>query len=358
MENKRTIPENEKETITANELMDQQYLPRTAVVNHMLPAGTYILAGTPKIGKSFLMTQLCWCVSEGEPFLGFPTKKSTVLYLALEDTRERLQSRLDQMFGVDWNGEQFHLMFHTDCQGVDLVDKLRDFIFFHPDTRLIVIDTLQRVRESSGAVYSYGNDYREITLFKELTDVYDVALVLVHHTRKNTEDDNAFNQISGTNGLLGAADGAFLLHKDKEKLLLEQTGRDMPSQRYVLKFDSEQCRWEMLEFTDTASPKRAEHLHLMNIIDQIVGDKWIGTSSELLELVCQIDKDIKYKPNTLSRKLNCLTWDLKEDKGIVFWKDNRTSKIRGIQLLRLPQNDDNDANDDKNPSEEIPSLSS
>lgn len=83
----------EREPITAGELMDKQFLPKPVIVEGMLPTGTYILAGTPKIGKSFLMTQLCWSVAEGIPFLGLATRKSTVLYLALEDTQERLQSR-------------------------------------------------------------------------------------------------------------------------------------------------------------------------------------------------------------------------------------------------------------------------
>ena len=87
----------EREPITAGELMDKQFLPKPVIVEGMLPAGTYILAGTPKIGKSFLMTQLCWSVAEGIPFLGLATRKSTVLYLALEDTQERLQSRLARL---------------------------------------------------------------------------------------------------------------------------------------------------------------------------------------------------------------------------------------------------------------------
>ena len=69
----------EREPITAGELMDKQFLPKPVIVEGMLPAGTYILAGTPKIGKSFLMTQLCWSLAEGIPFLGLATRKSTVL---------------------------------------------------------------------------------------------------------------------------------------------------------------------------------------------------------------------------------------------------------------------------------------
>ena len=66
----------EREPITAGELMDKQFLPKPVIVEGMLPAGTYILAGTPKIGKSFLMTQLCWSVAEGIPFWPWKTPRS------------------------------------------------------------------------------------------------------------------------------------------------------------------------------------------------------------------------------------------------------------------------------------------
>ena len=81
---------NDLITITAGELMDRQFLPRHTVVENFLPAGTFILSGQPKIGKSFLMLMLCWCVSEGKPFLGFETRQSEVLYLTLEDTDARI----------------------------------------------------------------------------------------------------------------------------------------------------------------------------------------------------------------------------------------------------------------------------
>mgnify|MGYP004704099839 FL=1 len=250
----------EREPITAGELMDKQFLPKPVIVEGMLPAGTYILAGTPKIGKSFLMTQLCWSVAEGIPFLGLATRKSTVLYLALEDTQERLQSRLARMFGTDWAGSEFHLLFQIDQQGDVLIQQFQDFILEHPDTRLIVIDTLQRVRESDGSSYSYSHDYETILPLKTFADAYDIALIVVHHTRKNEGDDNLFNQISGTNGLLGAADGAFLLHQGKNDVLLEQTGRDVPNQRYVLRFDKSRCVWDLIRMEHTPLPEPPDPL--------------------------------------------------------------------------------------------------
>ena len=118
--------------ITAAELMDMQFLPRSTVVDGMLPAGCYILAGAPKVGKSFLMAQLCWCVATGTPFLGQPTHRSQVLYLSLEDTGERVQGRLIRMFGVEHQVGRLHLKFETDLRGRDLLAMLEGFFMDHP----------------------------------------------------------------------------------------------------------------------------------------------------------------------------------------------------------------------------------
>lgn len=87
--------------MTMPELMETRFRVRPAVIDGLLPVGTYLLAGAPKIGKSFLVLQMAYQVSMGEPFLGFSSRQGTVLYLALEDTYERLQKRLSQMTDSD-----------------------------------------------------------------------------------------------------------------------------------------------------------------------------------------------------------------------------------------------------------------
>ncbi len=150
--------------------------------------------------------------------------------------------------------------------GSELMESLHEFLFFNPNTRLIVIDTLQRIRENSSSSYSYAADYDEIKPFKEFTDIHNVALLLVHHTRKNTESTNALDQISGTNGLLGAADGGFILHRKDGQVLLEQTGRDLPSQRYVLRFDTAACLWNLLRCENEPFQEKPDPL--LDIVDR------------------------------------------------------------------------------------------
>ena len=216
----------------------------------------------------------------------------------------------------------------------------------HPSVRLVVIDTFQRVREGGGAQYSYQSDYEEIRPFKEFTDIHDVALILVHHTRKNTERENSFDRISGTNGLLGAADGAFLLYREKGRVILD--------------FDSQRCLWTVVSReAEIAEPPEP----LLDLIDQAIGEGWQGTATELLERLRLLDPELPYRANTLTRKLNALTRRLKEEKGIEYWKSRRPES-RQLTFLRTEdeeedeENDDDDDDDDSAPAEEIPSLPS
>ena len=120
------------------------------------------------------------------------------------------------MFGV---GGAANLRFAVYARqlGAGLDEQLEKFVREHPDTRLIIIDTLQKIREAGGDAYSYANDYEIIGRMKQFADKKGVCVLLVHHTRKQLAGDK-FEMISGTNGLLGCADGVFLLQKEKRTI--------------------------------------------------------------------------------------------------------------------------------------------
>ena len=233
--------------MTMPELMETRFRVRPAVIDGLLPAGTYLLAGAPKIGKSFLVLQMAYQVSMGAPFLGFSSRQGTVLYLALEDTCERLQKRLAQM--TEQDSEHLILSVFSETLDEGLTERLSDFWSEHTDTVLIIIDTLQRVRGRTPDNGSYAADYDTLARLKEFSDTYGVTVLVVHHTRKEGAED-VFNMISGTNGLMGAADGALLLHKDKRTAsdaVLEVVGRDQPQLRLHLRFAAAHLCWELLE---------------------------------------------------------------------------------------------------------------
>ena len=288
-------------TISMNELYEKVYPGKPPVVEGLLYPGVYLFVGAPKVGKSFLMAQLAYHVSKGLPLWGYAVHRGTVLYLALEDNYPRLQKRLYRMFGVD--GTE-HLRFSINAQtlGGGLEKQLDGFIKEHPDTRLIIIDTLQKIRESGEERYSYASDYDVITRLKRFADASGVCLLLVHHTRKQQADDR-FDKISGTNGLMGAADGAFLLQKERRTdsaATLDISGRDLQDQRLYLKKDEERLVWE-LERRETELHREAPDEVLEAVAALVTAERpeWNGTATAL---AAALGLDIQ--PNALAKRLN------------------------------------------------------
>jgi len=196
-----------------NELYEHVYKCRSPVIDDLLYPGTYLFAGAPKAGKSFLVAQLAWHVSAGRKLWEYEVHPGTILYLALEDDYQRLQERIFRMFGVEGT-ERLHFAVYAKQIGNGLDEQLDRFVQEHPDTRLIIIDTLQKIRETSGETCSYSDDYQIVSRLKQFSDRRGLYLLVVHHTRKTPAGDK-FEMISGTTGLFGCADGAFILQKEK-----------------------------------------------------------------------------------------------------------------------------------------------
>lgn len=144
-------------TVSLTELYDTAYTPKTQIIEGLLYSGVYLFAGAPKVGKSFFMAQLGFHVSVGLPLWEYKVNMGPVLYLALEDDFARLQKRLSRMFGMESDNKFF---FATEAKRlIDGLDgQLDTFLKEQAETKLIIIDTLQKVRELSGDRYSYSND--------------------------------------------------------------------------------------------------------------------------------------------------------------------------------------------------------
>ena len=288
-------------TISMPELYERIFQRKPPIIDGLLYTGTYLFVGAPKLGKSFFMAQLGYHVSTGTPLWEYPVRQGTVLYLALEDDYRRLQERLYRMFGTAESDKlYFSITAHQIGKGLD--EQLTGFIVHHPDTSLIIIDTLQKIREISSDAYSYASDYEVITRLKRFADKYHICLMLVHHTRKQQSDDK-FDMISGTNGLLGAADGAFLLHKEKRTAaaaILEISGRDQQDQRLYLTRNPETLAWDLEKAENDLWHEPPEPL--LEAIAKLVTPEqpeWNGTATELVAAL-----GLDMKPNTLTLKLN------------------------------------------------------
>ena len=146
------------ETVSMEELYDTVYPIKKPLVEDLIYNGVYLFVGAPKVGKSFLMAEIGFCVSTGIDLWGHKTNQGTVLYLALEDDYARLQRRLSGMFGIECaDNLYFATQAKTLNEGLDR--QLEGFLKERKDARLIIIDTLQKVREVGGDRYSYSSDY-------------------------------------------------------------------------------------------------------------------------------------------------------------------------------------------------------
>ena len=347
--NNRSSDVPDIQSMTMEELFETAFPPKSALIAGLLYSGTYIFAGAPKVGKSFLMLQIAYHVATGTPLWGFSVLQASVLYLALEDDYSRLQERLYRMFGVEAT-TSLHLAINANSLADGLVEQIAGYIRKQEDIRLVIIDTLQKVRDGGSEGYSYANDYDSITKLKKYSDQTGICILIVHHTRK-MESSDPYERISGTNGLLGAADGGFILSKDHrtdDTATLEVVGRDQEELTITLKKDRESLTWELENMESYPFEPPPDPL-IVSIAQFMDGrDQWTGIASELLSQLPEVD----LAANTLIRKLNVLSGELYNKYGISYMPNRRTSDRKTFLLITdrekqalLCRNDDMTIND-------------
>ena len=329
-EMRRMLDPSYLKTVTMNELYDTVYKSSPPIIEGLLNPGTYLFVGAPKVGKSFMMAQLAYHVSTGIPLWGYSVRRGTVLYLALEDDYGRLQKRLYKMFGTE-SADDLFFSVSAGQLGHGLDEQLNRFVSEHRDTRLIIIDTLQKVREAGGENYSYASDYDIITRLKSFASSAGICLLLVHHTRKQPSNDK-FDMISGTNGLLGAADGAFLLQKERwtaDTATLDISGRDQQDQRLNLVRNNETLAWDFVR-AETELWKEPPEPLLEEVAKHftVENPKWVGTPTELASIL-----GVDMKPNTITMKLNVNAGRLFSEYGIRY-ESKRTHDGRRVMIVR------------------------
>lgn len=317
-------------TITMTELYQTAFRSRPPIIDGLLYSGAYILAGAPKIGKSFLVAQIAYHVSTGRKLWDFEAHQGTVLYLALEDDYQRIQSRMFMMYGVN-DTPNLHFATAAGKVGNGLDEQLENFMREHPDTKLIIIDTMQKIRELGGEAYSYASDYEIIGRLKQFADKYCICVLTVHHTRKQPAGD-AFEMISGTTGLLGCADGSLLMQKKKRTALeatIDVVGRDQQDQILYLKKDPETQIWN-LEHMENELHKEPPDA-VLETVAKLVKENWCGSPTELAMLL-----QVGMQPNTLTKHLNINAGRLFEEYGVQY-ENTRTHAGRKITLTPVPE---------------------
>lgn len=302
-------------TVSMTELYQTSYKSRPPIIDGLLYSGAYILAGAPKIGKSFLVAQIAYHVSTGEKLWEYEVHQGSVLYLALEDDYQRIQSRMFMMYGV---ADTDNLFFATAANkiGNGLDEQLEFFIREHPNTKLIIIDTMQKIREVGGDAYSYASDYDIIGRLKQFADKHCICVLIVHHTRKQPAGDT-FEMISGTTGLLGCADGSLLMQKKKRTALeatIDVVGRDQQDQILYLSKDPDTQIWN-LDRTETELHREPPDATLEAVARLVSAEQreWTGSPSELAEAV-----NTGMAANALTKYLNVKCGRLMDEYGISY----------------------------------------
>jgi hypothetical protein len=234
--------------------MRMQLPPPRWAIGEIVPEGLTCLAGKPKLGKSWLVLHAALAISSGGVALGRTRVESgDVLYISLEDTKRRLQSRISKLLGPhEVPSPRLHLAHVWPRQDKGGLDALDEWLLEHPQARLVIIDTWGRwrpFRTVKGDAYEL--DYADGAQMKALADKYGVSVVIIHHCRKLGAND-ALEEVSGSVGLTGACDGVLVLRRERGQhdATLMVTGRDVDEQALALTFDTEYCLWQVVGQAD------------------------------------------------------------------------------------------------------------
>lgn len=306
------------DSVDGKTLMNMEIPPLCYCVEPILPHGLFVLAGPPKAGKTWLVQQISHAVVTGTDLWGFPSVKGDVLYLALEDTYARLQSRFEH-YGTIEGMEHIHFVLRSKTINGGLIHQICEFLAAHADTQLVVIDTMQHIRSHVNDKNMYAADYETMNRIREITNRYRVTVILVTHTRK-MEDADPVNMITGSTGISGGSDGMWVLLREKRtenNATLTISNRDTPSFEFSLTFDDTTCLWMKNE--RQALALRQED-HLVSALLALLAENrhWQGTSSKLLEELAVFSPDLQMTPATLSKKLRSIGSSLHQQHGIIF----------------------------------------
>lgn len=337
----------ETQLISAKDLLAMNLEKPYIVVENMLYQGLTILAGPPKIGKSWLCLDLCISIASGQPFLGFKTNKSDCAYFALEDSNNRLQDRITKILNNKEVPEGFYTCIYIEPLNEGLLEELEEQLQEHPNIKLIILDTFQKIRGSqSKTESSYSYDYKEVGKLKAFADSHKISILLIHHLRKVKDRSDVFNQISGSTGLTGAADTSIVLDKtdnEHSQALLSITGRDVESTETLIRFDPIFFKWEVIgsgmDFYKQVDKAVYENNPIIITIKKLLEENPEGlkiTASNLLKKIFEITGNYpkQDKPNSLTREINSnLQFQLLEFDGIHYEQPNKNGGNKGRILF-------------------------
>ena len=341
------------------ELSEKDIPQVEALVDNFLPGkGVFLFCGSSKIGKSWMALQLGFKITTGTPLWNFDTVKKDVLYLCLEDGERRLQERMFKMSKEF--PDEFHYATKAALIGKGLEEQLEQMLEEYPRVGLVIIDTFAAVRSLMPASVNsnpYNVEYQTISSLHKIADERDIVILLIHHVRKMKSED-PYEDILGTNGLFGAADGAFIFRKKDytdPDVQLYLKNRDMEERILTIRFNKTTYNWELLNDNTPIEDALQNDEDVRKTVEYVKEHKLFeGSATELCEKIGSTNK-----PQSLSVKLNNRISALAKI-GISFNNAHtRTGSHIVLKLIEQEQDDDYDPNDepyeirDDEPSENV-----
>ena len=271
-----------------------------------------------KFGKSWLALDLCLSVAMGVPFLGKETEKCGSLYLALEDGERRLKERMTLVLQGNPPPENFNMTIKAGTIENGLISQLENHVKSKPETGLIVIDVLQRIRGKQGRNSNvYALDYDDMGALKSFADKHHICVLILHHTNKLRDDDDPYNTISGTTGLMGSADTIFILSRKKreeKETKFHIIGRDFEAESTVMEFNTLAApfKWRIVGTVEEQKAKHEREAYendpIVKTIKGLLAETPSGislTAGELSEQMPNFTHDI-YNPKKIGIRIKTL----------------------------------------------------
>jgi len=301
-----------KTEISAADIYGKEFPPIKWVIPDILPEGVFWLAGSPKIGKSWLAMSISLAVASGGLVFGDrEVEPGDVLHFALEDNQRRLQSRM-KMLLPEGQTPSDRLRFNTEALRADygLIDYMGEWIGDVITPRLIVVDTYLKIQSGidSPSASQYQIDYERLDPLVKFANANSITLLLVHHLRK-TESDDALNMVSGSVGMTAAVDGVLTLTRERgqDAGYFFVTGRDVQEEKYAMTLQ-DGCNWQL----EGKAEEYALNEKQRNIQD-VLRD---GSSKSLKELCDALDLEYgKNKGNVRRTVLKMLDDGLLDRQG-------------------------------------------
>jgi hypothetical protein len=266
--------------VRVDDLLRQEFPKTLWVVPDLLPEGLTLLAAKPKLGKSWLALGLALAVASGGVALGkTPVEAGDVLYLALEDSPKRLRNRTEQLLQGEPPPSRLEVTTRwprLDDGGLRLLEV---WLLGHPEARLLILDTLAKIRGHARSATLYGEDYASLEQVQALAHARSVSILVIHHTGKESRED-ALDEVNATQGLNGVADNVLVLRRERGKpqARLIGDGRELLGIEQTLQFDPTTGAWRLAEPVpdQPKTPERAEILDLLKTSDGPLTPKQIG----------------------------------------------------------------------------------